>query len=234
MFHALFHYLLFNIYILITEPKKQSIFFKRHSSPIRRRYTFSTSSPRILYNNRRGTRSVLVFCYLQILYQHNSIQFSRKSIVLDNEVSIHLSKYQVLIWQGFLTKWSAQETMQWLNTPYTKSSADGICFITQNPTSNSLLVMHIPTLRCSVFAVISEALVWFHSTLCVSCAVVVAKIRLMGKTKLSCSLSLAHLHVDNWRTSKVGLLKNHTQQSTICHANIITTQMFWAHLNMFK
>ncbi|KAF4102852.1 ATPase family AAA domain-containing protein 2-like isoform X1 [Onychostoma macrolepis] len=40
----------------LDEPKKQSIFFKRHSTPIRRRYTFSTSSPRSLYNNRRGTR----------------------------------------------------------------------------------------------------------------------------------------------------------------------------------
>uniref|UniRef100_A0A8C1QZ82 ATPase family AAA domain-containing protein 2 n=2 Tax=Cyprinus carpio TaxID=7962 RepID=A0A8C1QZ82_CYPCA len=40
----------------LDEPKKQSIFFKRHSNPIRRRYTFSTSSPRSLYNNRRGTR----------------------------------------------------------------------------------------------------------------------------------------------------------------------------------
>ncbi|XP_043116667.1 ATPase family AAA domain-containing protein 2-like isoform X2 [Puntigrus tetrazona] len=39
----------------LDEPKKQSIFFKRHSTPIRRRYTFSTSSPRSLYNNRRGT-----------------------------------------------------------------------------------------------------------------------------------------------------------------------------------
>ncbi|XP_016375636.1 ATPase family AAA domain-containing protein 2-like isoform X3 [Sinocyclocheilus rhinocerous] len=39
----------------LDEPKKQSIFFKRHSTPIRRRYTFSTSSPRRLYNNRRGT-----------------------------------------------------------------------------------------------------------------------------------------------------------------------------------
>ncbi|XP_050988100.1 ATPase family AAA domain-containing protein 2-like isoform X3 [Labeo rohita] len=40
----------------LEEPKKQSIFFKRHSTPIRRRYTFSSSSPRSLYNNRRGTR----------------------------------------------------------------------------------------------------------------------------------------------------------------------------------
>uniref|UniRef100_A0A8C1WZQ3 ATPase family AAA domain-containing protein 2 n=1 Tax=Cyprinus carpio TaxID=7962 RepID=A0A8C1WZQ3_CYPCA len=40
----------------LDEPKKQSIFFKRHCNPIRRRYTFSTSSPRSLYNNRRGTR----------------------------------------------------------------------------------------------------------------------------------------------------------------------------------
>uniref|UniRef100_A0A9J8AW52 ATPase family AAA domain-containing protein 2 n=1 Tax=Cyprinus carpio carpio TaxID=630221 RepID=A0A9J8AW52_CYPCA len=40
----------------LDEPKKQSIFFKRHSTPIRRRYTFSSSSPRSLYNNRRGTR----------------------------------------------------------------------------------------------------------------------------------------------------------------------------------
>uniref|UniRef100_A0A672SUX5 Bromo domain-containing protein n=1 Tax=Sinocyclocheilus grahami TaxID=75366 RepID=A0A672SUX5_SINGR len=40
----------------LDEPKKQSIFFKRHSTPIRRRYTFSSSSPRRLYNNRRGTR----------------------------------------------------------------------------------------------------------------------------------------------------------------------------------
>uniref|UniRef100_A0A9J7XUB5 ATPase family AAA domain-containing protein 2 n=1 Tax=Cyprinus carpio carpio TaxID=630221 RepID=A0A9J7XUB5_CYPCA len=39
----------------LDEPKKQSIFFKRHSTPIRRRYTFSSSSPRSLYNNRRGT-----------------------------------------------------------------------------------------------------------------------------------------------------------------------------------
>ncbi|XP_059424310.1 ATPase family AAA domain-containing protein 2-like isoform X1 [Carassius carassius] len=39
----------------LDEPKKQSIFFKRHSAPIRRRYTFSSSSPRRLYNNRRGT-----------------------------------------------------------------------------------------------------------------------------------------------------------------------------------
>ncbi|XP_050988099.1 ATPase family AAA domain-containing protein 2-like isoform X2 [Labeo rohita] len=39
----------------LEEPKKQSIFFKRHSTPIRRRYTFSSSSPRSLYNNRRGT-----------------------------------------------------------------------------------------------------------------------------------------------------------------------------------
>ncbi|XP_016095719.1 ATPase family AAA domain-containing protein 2 isoform X3 [Sinocyclocheilus grahami] len=39
----------------LDEPKKQSIFFKRHSTPIRRRYTFSSSSPRRLYNNRRGT-----------------------------------------------------------------------------------------------------------------------------------------------------------------------------------
>ncbi|XP_016313784.1 ATPase family AAA domain-containing protein 2 isoform X4 [Sinocyclocheilus anshuiensis] len=39
----------------LDEPKKQSIFFKHHSTPIRRRYTFSTSSPRSLYNNRRGT-----------------------------------------------------------------------------------------------------------------------------------------------------------------------------------
>lgn len=86
--------------------------------------------------------------------------------------------------------------MQWLNTLYTKNSADGTCFITQNPTLNSrVLVMHIPTLHCSVFVVISEALMCFHSTLCVSCAVVVAEMRLMGKTKLSCSLSLAHLHV---------------------------------------
>uniref|UniRef100_A0A8C2C3D2 ATPase family AAA domain-containing protein 2 n=1 Tax=Cyprinus carpio TaxID=7962 RepID=A0A8C2C3D2_CYPCA len=41
----------------LDEPKKQSIFFKRHSTPIRRRYTFSSSSPRSLYNNRRGTSS---------------------------------------------------------------------------------------------------------------------------------------------------------------------------------
>ncbi|KAK7146911.1 hypothetical protein R3I94_009676 [Phoxinus phoxinus] len=40
----------------LEEPKKQSIFFKRHSTPVRRRYPFSSSSPRSLYNNRRGTR----------------------------------------------------------------------------------------------------------------------------------------------------------------------------------
>ncbi|XP_051720603.1 ATPase family AAA domain-containing protein 2-like isoform X2 [Ctenopharyngodon idella] len=39
----------------LEEPKKQSIFFKRHSTPVRRRYTFSSSSPRRLYNNRRST-----------------------------------------------------------------------------------------------------------------------------------------------------------------------------------
>ncbi|XP_077070914.1 ATPase family AAA domain-containing protein 2 isoform X2 [Siphateles boraxobius] len=41
----------------LEEPKKQSIFFKRHSTPVRRRYPFSSSSPRRLYNNRRSTRS---------------------------------------------------------------------------------------------------------------------------------------------------------------------------------
>ncbi len=71
----------------------------------------------------------------------------------------------------------------------------------------------------------------FHSTLCVSCAVVLAEIRLMGKTKLSCSLSLAHLLKD-FQSGTVK--KKHTQQSTIFHANIITTQMFWAHLNILN
>ncbi|XP_067304167.1 ATPase family AAA domain-containing protein 2-like isoform X1 [Pseudorasbora parva] len=41
----------------LEEPKKQSIFFKRHSTPVRRRYPFSSSSPRSLYNNRRSTSS---------------------------------------------------------------------------------------------------------------------------------------------------------------------------------
>ncbi|CAM4704056.1 unnamed protein product [Leuciscus chuanchicus] len=40
----------------LKEPKKQSIFFKRHSTPVRRRYQFSSSSPRGLYNKRRSTR----------------------------------------------------------------------------------------------------------------------------------------------------------------------------------
>ncbi|XP_073782714.1 ATPase family AAA domain-containing protein 2 isoform X1 [Danio rerio] len=41
----------------LEEPKKQSIFFKRHSTPLRRSYPFSSSSPRRPYNNRRSTSS---------------------------------------------------------------------------------------------------------------------------------------------------------------------------------
>ncbi|KAI7807159.1 putative ATPase family AAA domain-containing protein 2, partial [Triplophysa rosa] len=40
----------------LDEPKKQSIFFKRHSTPMRRRYSFSSAGPRGMYNNRRSTR----------------------------------------------------------------------------------------------------------------------------------------------------------------------------------
>ncbi|XP_063055005.1 ATPase family AAA domain-containing protein 2-like isoform X2 [Engraulis encrasicolus] len=36
------------------EPKKRSIFYKRHSSPTRRRYRFSTSGPRSPYSSRRS------------------------------------------------------------------------------------------------------------------------------------------------------------------------------------
>ncbi|XP_048116651.1 ATPase family AAA domain-containing protein 2-like isoform X2 [Alosa alosa] len=39
------------------EPKKRSIFFKRHSSPSRRRYSFPSSGPRSPYSSRRGSRT---------------------------------------------------------------------------------------------------------------------------------------------------------------------------------
>ncbi|XP_051574351.1 ATPase family AAA domain-containing protein 2-like isoform X2 [Myxocyprinus asiaticus] len=40
----------------VEEPKKQSIFFKRHSTPMRRRYSFSSAGPRSLYNKRSTRR----------------------------------------------------------------------------------------------------------------------------------------------------------------------------------
>ncbi|XP_042560325.1 ATPase family AAA domain-containing protein 2-like isoform X1 [Clupea harengus] len=39
------------------EPKKRSIFFKRHSSPSRRRYSFPSSGPRSPYNSRHGSKT---------------------------------------------------------------------------------------------------------------------------------------------------------------------------------
>ncbi|XP_062841357.1 ATPase family AAA domain-containing protein 2-like [Trichomycterus rosablanca] len=40
----------------LEEPRKQSIFFRRHSTPTRRRYAFSTTGPRSPYSRRRSSR----------------------------------------------------------------------------------------------------------------------------------------------------------------------------------
>ncbi|XP_030639024.1 ATPase family AAA domain-containing protein 2 [Chanos chanos] len=41
----------------LTEPRKQPMFFNRHSTPSRRRYSFSSTGPRSPYNRRRSSRS---------------------------------------------------------------------------------------------------------------------------------------------------------------------------------
>ncbi|KAI4873114.1 hypothetical protein NFI96_015547 [Prochilodus magdalenae] len=40
----------------LEEPRKQSIFFRRHSTPTRRRYSFAATGPRSPYNRRRSSR----------------------------------------------------------------------------------------------------------------------------------------------------------------------------------
>lgn len=44
----------------LEEPRKQSIFFRRHSTPTRRRYSFSATGPCSPYNRRRSSRSPLL------------------------------------------------------------------------------------------------------------------------------------------------------------------------------
>ncbi|KAJ8395293.1 hypothetical protein AAFF_G00034950 [Aldrovandia affinis] len=41
----------------LEEPRKQTMFFNRHSSPSRRRYRFGSTNPRSPYNSRRSTRN---------------------------------------------------------------------------------------------------------------------------------------------------------------------------------